>query len=100
MIIASKVWNKNALTNAEVAKVSRLYSQEEVDSFEQVFLASLGNSIAVGDTDYANAHFLLEIIAMKEAAEVRLPQLCPEQASQLRIRSLQRLAGPCSSLEG
>eukprot|EP00927_Polykrikos_kofoidii_P071263 TRINITY_DN67555_c0_g1_i1.p1 TRINITY_DN67555_c0_g1~~TRINITY_DN67555_c0_g1_i1.p1 ORF type:complete len:711 (+),score=111.49 TRINITY_DN67555_c0_g1_i1:182-2314(+) len=90
MMLASKVWNDESFENIEFAQLCPLYTLEEINTFEGVFLKSVEWRVSVKGSEYAKTYFLLRTLGAKDAADFGLEPINPMRASRLLERCLEK----------
>lgn len=90
MMLASKVWNDESFENLEFAQLCPLYTLEEINTFERIFLKAVGYDMSVKGSEYAKTYFTLRTLGAKDAAEFGLDPLDGPRASRLAERCLER----------
>jgi len=88
MMLASKVWNDESFENIEFAHLCPLYTLDEINAFERIFLKCVGYNMAVKTSDYAKTYFLLRTLGAKDSADFGLAPMDPLRASRLQERCL------------
>jgi len=89
MMLASKVWDDESFENVEFAQLCPLYTLDEINTFERVFLQSVGYVMSVKGSEYAKTYFHLRTIGAKDSSEFIAP-LDPVRASRLTERCLEK----------
>merc|ERR1740117_2403209 len=90
MMLASKVWNDESFENIEFSQLCPLYTLDEINTFERIFLKCVGYNMAVKGSEYAKTYFLLRTLGAKDAAEFALQPLDPLRSSRLQERCLEK----------
>eukprot|EP00971_Amphidinium_carterae_P080749 1597427-Amphidinium_carterae.1 len=90
MMLASKVWDDESYENPEFAQLCPLYSIDEINTFERVFLKSVGYNMAVKGSEYAKTYFLLRTLGAKDNPDFGMQPLDQMRASRLAERCLQK----------
>merc|ERR1712232_753674 len=90
MMLASKVWNDESFENIEFAQLCPLYTLDEINTFERVFLKCVGYNMAVKGSEYAKTYFLLRTLGAKDGPEFGLAPMDPLRASRLQERCLEK----------
>lgn len=90
MMLASKVWNDESFENAEFVQLCPLYSIEEINAFERVFLKSVSYNMSVKGSEYAKTYFLLRTLGAKDCPEFGLAPMDDLRASRLTERCLEK----------
>lgn len=85
MMLASKVWDDESYENREFSQLCPLYTIDEINSFEKVFLRGLKYDVSVKGSEYASTYFLLRTIGAKDLpGEFKIPaELEPARCSKL-----------------
>merc|ERR1712183_614180 len=86
MMLASKVWNDESFENIEFSQLCPLYTLDEINAFERVFLKGVGYNMAVKTSDYAKTYFMLRTLGAKDSLDFDLPPMDPQRASRLQER--------------
>lgn len=90
MMLGSKVWDDESFENVEFAQLCPLYSLDEINAFERIFLKSVGYCMSVKGSEYAKTYFHLRTLGAKDNPEFGLPPLDPVRASRLTERCLEK----------
>jgi len=90
MMLASKVWNDESFENIEFAQLCPLYTLEEINAFERIFLKSVGYNMSMKGSEYAKTYFLLRTLGAKDSADFGLEPLDDLKASRLAERCLEK----------
>jgi len=90
MMLASKVWDDESFENAEFAQLCPWYTVEEINTFERVFLKSVGYCMACKGSEYAKTYFTLRTLGAKDNPDFALQPLDPVRASRLTERCLEK----------
>lgn len=90
MMLASKVWNDESFENIEFAQLCPLYSIDEINRFEMIFLKSVGYNMAVKGSQYAKTYFLLRTLGAKDSADFVLDPMDAKRATRLAERCLEK----------
>ncbi|CAE8705468.1 unnamed protein product, partial [Polarella glacialis] len=90
MMLASKVWNDESFENAEFAQLCPLYTLDEINKFEMIFLKCVGYNMSVKGSEYAKTYFLLRTLGAKDAADFDLEPMDNVRASRLQERCLEK----------
>lgn len=90
MMLASKVWNDESFENAEFAQLCPLYTLDEINTFERIFLKCVGYNMSVKGSEYAKTYFLLRTLGAKDSAEFTMEPLDNVRASRLQERCLEK----------
>merc|ERR1712232_1503479 len=90
MMLASKVWNDESFENIEFAQLCPLYTLDEINTFERIFLKSVGYNMSVKGSEYAKTYFLLRTLGAKDQADFGLEPLDGLRASRLAERCLEK----------
>merc|ERR1712194_667924 len=90
MMLASKVWNDESFENIEFAQLCPLYTHDEINAFERIFLKCVGYNMAVKGSQYAQTYFLLRTLGAKDAADFGLEPMDMMRASRLQERCLEK----------
>merc|ERR1712232_548282 len=90
MMLASKVWNDESFENFEFAQLCPLYTLDEINAFERIFLKSVGYNMSVKGSEYAKTYFMLRTLGAKDSADFGLEPLDPVRASRLTERCLEK----------
>jgi len=90
MMLASKVWNDESFENFEFAQLCPLYTLDEINTFERIFLKSVGYNMSVKGSEYAKTYFLLRTLGAKDAADFGIEPINPQRASRLLERCLEK----------
>eukprot|EP01016_Furgasonia_blochmanni_P005063 TRINITY_DN11964_c0_g2_i1.p1 TRINITY_DN11964_c0_g2~~TRINITY_DN11964_c0_g2_i1.p1 ORF type:complete len:239 (+),score=20.41 TRINITY_DN11964_c0_g2_i1:3-719(+) len=93
LLVSQKVWNDNALSNADFAFICPFFTSEEVSKLERTFVRLLEYTLVVNRKTYTQYHFELRSLFPNES-DFPLHQLQPESCQYLEDRSteLQKLA--------
>merc|ERR1719263_906805 len=59
MMLASKVWNDESFENIEFSQLCPLYTLDEINTFERIFLKCVGYNMAVKGSEYAKTYFFI-----------------------------------------
>merc|ERR1712061_401820 len=89
-MLASKVWDDESFENIEFAQLCPLYTLDEINAFERIFLKVVGYNMSVKGSEYAKTYFLLRTLGAKDSAEFGLEPLDPMRASRLTERCLEK----------
>lgn len=90
MMLASKVWNDESFENIEFSQLCPLYTLDEINTFERIFLKCVGYNMAVKGSEYAKTYFLLRTLGAKDSADFDLAPMDPVRASRLQERCLEK----------
>jgi len=90
MMLASKVWNDESFENIEFAQLCPLYTIDEINTFERIFLKCVGYNMSVKGSQYATTYFLLRTLGAKDSADFGLEPLDDLRASRLTERCLDK----------
>merc|ERR1719311_1506224 len=90
MMLASKVWNDESFENVEFSQLCPLYTLDEINTFERIFLKCVGYNMSVKGSEYAKTYFLLRTLGAKDSAEFGLEPMEPNRASRLPERCLEK----------
>lgn len=90
MMLSSKVWNDESFENLEFAQLCPLYSLDEINTFERIFLKCVGYNMSMKGSQYAQTYFLLRTLGAKDAADFGLEPMDATRASQLQDRCLEK----------
>jgi len=90
MMLGSKVWNDESFENIEFAQLCPLYTLNEINAFERVFLKAVAYNMSVKGSDYARTYFLLRTLGAKDSADFGLAPLDEPRASRLAERCLEK----------
>merc|ERR1712232_1298654 len=90
MMLASKVWNDESFENFEFAQLCPLYTLDEINTFERIFLKSVGYNMSVKGSEYAKTYFLLRTLGAKDSADFALEPINDLRASRLSDRCLKK----------
>lgn len=90
MMLASKVWNDESFENLEFAQLCPLYTLDEINAFERIFLKSVSYNMSMKGSEYAKTYFLLRTLGAKDAADFGLEPLDDLKASRLAERCLEK----------
>lgn len=90
MMLASKVWDDESFENIEFAQLCPLYTLEEINRFEMVFLKCIDYDVSCKGSDYAKTYFLLRTLGAKDSPEFGLAPMDPVRASRMAERSLMK----------
>jgi hypothetical protein len=90
MMLASKVWDDESFENAEFAQLCPLYTIDEINTFERVFLKSVGYCMACKGSEYAKTYFTLRTLGAKDNPDFALQPLDQVRASRLTERCLEK----------
>lgn len=98
-LLASMVWDRDALDSSEFAEILPLYSEEEIQEFHRAFLRSVGGDLQLSARDFHQALLLLQESSAKRrnsgsSAPLALPGADEEDfGAQLQKRSMALQAG-------
>merc|ERR1712232_1051188 len=90
MMLASKVWDDESFENAEFSQLCPLYTLDEINTFERVFLKSVGYVMSVKGSEYATTYFFLRTLGAKDNPDFGLQPLDAVRASRLTERCLEK----------
>jgi hypothetical protein len=90
MMLASKVWDDESFENADFSQLCPLYSLDEINTFERVFLKNVGYNMSVQGSQYAKTYFLLRTLGAKDSVDFGLEPLDPRRATRLAERCLEK----------
>jgi hypothetical protein len=90
MMLASKVWNDESFENIEFAQLCPLYTIDEINTFERIFLKCIGYNCAVKGSEYAKTYFLLRTLGAKDKGDFGLEPLDGLRATRLAERCLEK----------
>lgn len=90
MMLASKVWDDESFENVEFAQLCPLYTIDEINTFERIFLKSVGYCMSVKGSEYAKTYFYLRTLGAKDNPDFGMPPLDPVRASRLTERCLEK----------
>eukprot|EP00930_Biecheleria_cincta_P000556 TRINITY_DN10122_c0_g1_i3.p1 TRINITY_DN10122_c0_g1~~TRINITY_DN10122_c0_g1_i3.p1 ORF type:complete len:711 (-),score=114.36 TRINITY_DN10122_c0_g1_i3:137-2269(-) len=90
MMLASKVWNDESFENAEFAQLCPLYTLDEINTFERIFLKCVGYNMSVKGSEYAKTYFLLRTLGAKDSADFTMEPIDNVRASRLQERCLEK----------
>lgn len=90
MMLASKVWDDESFENVEFAQLCPLYTLDEINAFERIFLKSVGYVMSVKGSEYAKTYFFLRTLGAKDKPEFGLAPIDPVRASRLTERCLEK----------
>mmetsp|Transcript_67859 Transcript_67859/g.119784 ORF Transcript_67859/g.119784 Transcript_67859/m.119784 type:complete len:229 (-) Transcript_67859:70-756(-) len=90
MMLASKVWNDESFENVEFAQLCPLYTLDEINTFERIFLKCVGYNMSVKGSQYAKTYFLLRTLGAKDSADFTMEPLDNLRASRLQERCLEK----------
>jgi len=90
MMLASKVWDDESFENVDFAQLCPLYTLDEINAFERIFLKSVGYCMSVKGSEYAKTYFQLRTLGAKDHPEFGLQPLDPLRASRLQERCLEK----------
>jgi len=90
MMLASKVWNDESFENIEFAQLCPLYTIDEINTFERIFLKCVGYNMSVKGSQYAKTYFLLRTLGAKDSADFGLEPIDDKRASRLLERCLEK----------
>lgn len=88
MMLASKVWYDESYENVEFAEKFNLYSLNEINTFERIFLKCVSYDMSVKAVQYAQTYFFLRTLGAKDPGEFTLPPLDDAGALRLQERCL------------
>jgi len=71
MMLASKVWDDDSYENAEFAQICPLYSVDEINTMERVFLKLVDYKVIVGGAEYASTYFRLRVLGARDQANLQ-----------------------------
>jgi hypothetical protein len=71
MMLASKVWDDDSYENAEFAQICPLYSVDEINTMERVFLKLVDYKVIVGGSEYASTYFRLRVVGARDQAHLQ-----------------------------
>lgn len=89
MMLASKVWNDESFENVEFSQLCPLYTLEEINTFERIFLKRVGYRMSVKGSEYAKTYFLLRTLGAKDHPEFIEP-ISDKRATRLAERCLEK----------
>merc|ERR1711956_98700 len=87
LLVAMRIWNKDAASNASIARIAPMFSLTEVIELESIFVQSLGDTLLVSESDCSAARFLLQTLGRAQCAGLSLPRISPEKALKLQQRT-------------
>lgn len=90
MMLASKVWDDESFENVEFSQLCPLYTIDEINAFERIFLKCVGYNMACRGSQYAKTYFLLRTLGAKDSADFGLEPIDPMRASRLTERCLEK----------
>merc|ERR1712032_471489 len=90
MGLASKVWDDESFENVEFAQLCPLYTLDEINAFEHVFLKCIGYNLSLKGSLYAKTYFLLRTLGAKDSPNFSMAQLDSVRVSQLHERCLEK----------
>lgn len=90
MMLASKVWNDESFENIEFSQLCPLYTLDEINAFERIFLKHVSYNMSVKGSEYAKTYFLLRTLGAKDAADFGLEPMDGLRASRLAERCLEK----------
>lgn len=91
MMLASKVWDDESFENIEFSQLCPLYTLDEINTFERIFLKSVGYDMSCRGSQYAQMYFLLRTLGAKDNPDFGgLAPLDTVRASRLHERCLQK----------
>merc|ERR1711924_29732 len=82
--------NDESFENIEFSQLCPLYTLDEINTFERIFLKCVGYNMAVKGSEYAKTYFLLRTLCAKDAADFGLAPMVPVRASRLQERGLEK----------
>ncbi|CAJ1461973.1 unnamed protein product [Effrenium voratum] len=88
MMLASKVWYDESYENLDFAEKFDLYTLNEINTFERIFLKSVSYDMSVKAVQYAQTYFFLRTLGAKDSGEFTLPPLDDVSASRLQERCM------------
>jgi len=71
MMLASKVWDDDSYENAEFAQICPLYSVDEINTMERVFLKLVDYKVIAGGAEYASTYFRLRVLGARDQANLQ-----------------------------
>jgi hypothetical protein len=71
MMLASKVWDDDSYENNEFAQICPLYSVDEINTMERVYLKLVDYKVIVGGADYASTYFRLRVLGARDQAHLQ-----------------------------
>lgn len=89
MMLASKVWNDESFENVEFSQLCPLYTLDEINAFERIFLKSVGYRMSVKGSEYAKTYFLLRTLGAKDNPDFIEP-ISDKRATRLTERCLEK----------
>lgn len=90
MMLASKVWNDESFENIEFSQLCPLYTLDEINAFERVFLKCVGYCMSVKGSEYARTYFVLRTLGAKDCADFGLEPMNDLKATRLQERCLEK----------
>ena len=88
MMLASKVWYDESYENLDFAQKFDLYSLNEINTFERIFLKCVCYDMSVKAVKYAQTYFFLRTLGAKDSTEFTLQPLDEAGESKLQERCL------------
>merc|ERR1711879_274065 len=89
MMLASKVWNDESFENMDFAQLCPLYTLDEINAFERIFLKSVGYNMSVKGSEDAKTYFLLRTLGAKDNPDFIEP-ISDKRATRLTERCLEK----------
>jgi len=91
MMLASKVWNDESFENIEFSQLCPLYTLDEINAFERVFLKCVGYNMAMKGSEYAKTYFVLRTLGAKDSGDLGgLEPMSDLKATRLQERCLEK----------
>lgn len=88
MMLASKVWYDESYENIDFAERFDLYTLNEINTFERIFLKCVSYDMSVKTVQYAETYFFLRTLGAKDSPEFTLQPLDDLGALRLQERCL------------
>lgn len=84
LVLASKIWDDESFENKHFAQVFTMYTQEEINTMESVFLTILDFRLIVSGSDYANYFLILRTYAERQQRSFPLRALDVDTVRKLQ----------------
>mmetsp|Transcript_13228 Transcript_13228/g.24778 ORF Transcript_13228/g.24778 Transcript_13228/m.24778 type:complete len:606 (-) Transcript_13228:2204-4021(-) len=84
LVLASKIWDDESFENKHFAQVFTMFTQEEINTMESVFLTILDYRLIVAGSDYANYYLILRTYAERQQRSFPLRALDVDTVRKLQ----------------